>query len=90
MDVSETIKILTKESKFVWGLETVMQILRPNCLYQISVIDGNFELTEWPEYQWDDVKKEYIKPPSIEEIKEEYIRQKTISECIEYFKQNPA
>lgn len=90
MNVSETILKLTNENGFAWGLETVMKVLRPGCLYQIKSENGRFILTEWPDNQWDDETQSYILPPTEQEIRDEYIRQKTIAECIEHFNNNPA
>ena len=72
--------------KFHWGLETVMHKLRPGCLYNLSVSEGKFVITDWPENQWSEVNQTYIEPPSSEEIHEEYIRQQTIADCLNYFK----
>lgn len=65
---------------FRFGLDTVMESLRPLCLWEISAAGGQFNITRWDEGQ-------YEGPPSSQEIRDEYIRQQTIMECYEYFNQ---
>jgi hypothetical protein len=88
MDIKETIEKFTTENGFEWGINTAMQVLRPNCHYQLSCSGGNFIITDWPQNQWDDINQTWVEAPTSQEIRDEYIRLKTISECIEYFKTN--
>lgn len=74
----ESNRIEGKE-EFRFGLDTVMESLRPLCLWEISASGGGFEITRWDENQ-------YEGPPSSQEIRDEYIRQQTIIECYKYFK----
>jgi len=68
-------------NKFKFGIDTVMDSLRPLCLWEVSASGGNFEITRWNDHQ-------YEGPPSSQEIRDEYIRQQTIIECYKYFKDN--
>lgn len=63
---------------FRFGLETVMESLRPLCYYEITANGGVFEITKWKEDQ-------YEGPPTSQELRDEYIRQQTIIECYKYF-----
>lgn len=73
----EKYKLDNDDLKF--GIDTVMESIRPYCLYELKFDDGCFEITRWDEGQ-------YEGPPSSQEIRDEYIRQKTIVECYKYFK----
>jgi len=84
--VKETIEALTNENGFSWGINSVMGILRPGCLYELSAESGNFKITRWDENQWSETEQKYLKPPTSQEIRDEYIKQQTIAECLEYFK----
>lgn len=84
MEVKDIIEKYTNEDGFVWGIDTVMQILAPNCLHQVSASEGKFTLTQWGP-NWCDVTKKYLEPPTDQQIREEYVRLKTIAECVEYF-----
>ena len=64
--------------EFRFGLDTVMQSIRPLCLWEISAAGGTFEITRWDEGQ-------YEGPPTSQEIRDEYIRQQTIIECYKHF-----
>jgi hypothetical protein len=85
LSVKETIEKFTVDGEFQWGTLSVMQVLAPKCMYEISVIGGNFALTKW-DNNWSDETQSYIEPPTSQEIREEYLRQQTIAECLEYFK----
>jgi len=85
LNVKDRIELLTTEEGFSWGINSVMQILRPNCLYQIQPAGGEFKITKWYDNQWSDETQSYIEPPTSQEIRDEYIRQQTIAECLEYF-----
>lgn len=65
--------------EFRFGVDTVMESLRPLCLYEVSCSGGNFEITRWDDNQ-------YEGPPTSQEIRDEYIRQQTIIECYKHFK----
>jgi hypothetical protein len=84
--IKETIEKLTNENGFSWGINSVMGILRPGCLYELSAENGNFKIIHWEKNQWCDETQRYVEPPTSQEIRDEYIRQQTIAECIEYFK----
>jgi hypothetical protein len=83
--IKETIEALTNENGFSWGLNSVMGILRPGCLYELSAEGGNFRITRWDENQWSETEQKFLQPPTSQEIRDEYIRQQTISECIKHF-----
>ena len=87
LSVEKTIEALTNKDGFAWGINTVMGILRPGCLYQLEAKAGVFTITHWEENQWSEEKQCYLEPPTPMEIRDEYIRQQTIAECIEYFKE---
>ena len=84
--LSETIQLLTTEEGFSWGTNSVMRILRPNCVYEMVVSEGNFNITKWGD-NWSDETQRYLEPPTSQELRDEYVRQQTISECIDYFKE---
>jgi len=88
LSVEKTIEALTNEHGFAWGLNSVMGILRPGCLYQLEAKGGDFIITQWEENQWSEEKQCYLEAPTSREIRDEYVRQQTIAECIEHFKQN--
>jgi hypothetical protein len=84
--VNERIEKYTNEDgKFVWDMGTVMNYIRPNCLFEISMYNGEVNLTKWEEYNnWDNEKHEYIPRPSNFEIVREMLIQETIAECIKH------
>lgn len=84
LSVKETIDELTIDGKFIWGIDTLMKILRPGCLYEIESSDGQFKITKWYD-NWSEEHQLYFDSPSPQQLRDEYIRQKTIAECIEYF-----
>jgi hypothetical protein len=86
MNVKETIKRFSTENGFQFGINTVMSVIRPGCLYSLRAENGNYIITDWPDNQWSDVTQSYLEAPTSQEIRDEYIRQQTIAECIEYFK----
>lgn len=86
MTTEEIIKNFTIDREFIWGIDTVMQSLRPNCLYSLEVSNGEFKINQWENNQWSDTTQCFIDPPTSREIYDEYLRQKTISEVLEYFK----
>ena len=77
MTVEELIKIYYTKNGFLLGTDTVMEALRPNCLYCLDVSGGNFKIVTWDKSNKQD-------RPSSQEIKEEYIRHKAIKETLEY------
>ena len=83
--VKETIEALTNENGFSWGINSVMGILRPGCLYELTAEAGTFRITRWDENQWSETEQRFLEPPTSQEIRDEYIRQQTISECIKHF-----
>ena len=87
MTVQEIIDTFSNEDGLQWGINTAMQSIRPGCLYSVRAGNGQFDIIDWPENQWDDVTQCYIDPPTSQEIRDEYIRQQTIAECLEYYKQ---
>ena len=84
MDVKDIIKKYTNENGFRWGIDTALEILAPNCLYQVKANAGNFEITQWGP-NWSDTTQSYLEPPTSRDIRDEYIRLKTIAECLEHF-----
>jgi len=46
LSVEKTIEALTNETGFAWGLNSVMGILRPGCLYQLEANGGDFIITQ--------------------------------------------
>lgn len=86
--IKDLIQQNTNEEGFQWGLDTVMNSLRPNCHYKIKCLENlNFDVYEWADNQWCDVTKQYLKKPTSQEIHDEYIRQQTIAECLTFFKE---
>jgi hypothetical protein len=79
MITQELIKTFTNENGFLFGTDTVMQVLRPNALYCLKVESGNFQIISW-----DKSNKE--NPPTSQEIREEYIRHQAIKETLDYIK----
>jgi hypothetical protein len=77
MSTEELIDTYSNENGFLFGIDTVMKVLRPNALYCLKVENGNFTIVSW-----DKTNKQ--NPPSSQEIKEEYIRHKAIKETIDY------
>ena len=69
-------KYTNKDGDFVWGVETVIDSLKPDIEYNLNAYEGKYVLTKWE-----------IRKPTSEEIKEEYIRQQVIAESIEYLKE---
>lgn len=69
-------KYTNDKGEFVWGVETVIDSLKPDLEYNLNVYKGKFTLTKW-----------VLREPTSEEIKEEYNRQQTIAECLEYLKE---
>lgn len=86
-DIAGTIALLGGEEAYACGIETVMTVLRPRCLYGITAQNGQYHLTHWEPNQWDDVRQCYIEPPSDQEIRDEFVRQQTIGECLRYFRE---
>lgn len=82
--IKETVDLLTTEEGFSWGTNSVMSLLRPNCVYEMVISEGNFNIIKWGN-NWCDITQSYIEPPTSQEIRDEYIRQQTIAECLEYF-----
>ena len=87
MTTEDIIKNFTIDGEFIWGIDTVMQSLRPNCLYSLEVNNGEFKISSWENNQWSDVTQSFINPPTSQQIREEYLRQNTISEVLKYIKQ---
>jgi len=77
LTVERTIKDYTNENGFSWGLNTVMQSIAPEAIYDVTSVEGKFIVNKW---------ESTLPKPTSEEIKMEYIRQETIAECIKYFK----
>lgn len=69
-------KYTNNNGEFVWGVETVIDSLKPDLEYNLNVYKEKFTLTKW-----------VLREPTSEEIKEEYNRQQTIAECLEYLKE---
>jgi hypothetical protein len=86
MTTQQVIDTFTNENGFRWGIDTAMQSLRPGCLYSLQAGNGQFEITDWPENQWNEVEQRYIDAPTPQEIRDEYIRHKTIAEMLDHFK----
>lgn len=79
MSIEELIKTYSNENGFLFGTDTVMQVLRPNALYCLHVESGNFNIVSW-----DKTNKQNA--PSSQEIREEYIRHRAIYEVLEYLR----
>lgn len=79
MTTAEIIDTYTNENGFLFGIDTVMSVLRPNALYCLEVKHGNFQIISW-----DKSNKE--NPPTSQEIREEYIRHQAIKETLDYLK----
>ena len=79
MNVEDTINGFTNENGFSWGINTVMDSLRPGAIYSLSCSGGMFEIIHWDE-------NNELPKPTPQEIRDEYIRQQTIAECLNYFK----
>ena len=79
MTTAEIIETYTNENGFLFGTDTVMQVLRPNALYCLKVEAGKFEIVSWDESNKQDL-------PSSQEIREEYIRHQAIKEALDYIK----
>lgn len=80
MTTQELIEKYTENGDFVFGIDKVMDALRPNALYELSIGDGIFTVTRWDEGQT-------FEAPTSEEIREEYIRHQTIKEVLTYIEQ---
>ena len=79
MTTKELIETYSNENGFLLGTDIVMQVLRPNAIYCLSVEGGNFRIVSWDESNTEP-------PPSSQEIKEEFFRHKAIKETLEYIK----
>jgi hypothetical protein len=79
MTTKELIETYSNENGFLFGIDTVMKVLRPEALYNLQVEQGNFKIVVW-----DKTNKQL--PPSSQEIKEEYIRHQAIKETLDYIK----
>lgn len=80
MTTQELIEKYTDETgEFIFGIDKVMDALRPNALYELSIGNGIFTVTRWDEGQ-------PFEAPTSEEIREEYIRHQTIKETLEYIR----
>ena len=77
MTIDKLIEKFSNENGFQFGLDIVMESLRPNALYEISCANGEFSIT-----RWDDSNE--LPMPSSQEIRDEYIRHKTIKEFLNY------
>jgi hypothetical protein len=90
IDVKERIKKYTNEDgKFVWDMGTVMNHIRPNCMFEISMQGGQIELSKWEEFNnWSDETQDYIKRPSNLDIIRELVIQETIAETLQFLEQN--
>ena len=80
MTVKELIDTFSNEQGFQFGIDIVMQSIRPNALYSLQSGGGVFEIVDWDEAN-------ELPPPSPQEIRDEYIRHRTIKEMLEYFKE---
>jgi hypothetical protein len=85
MTVAELLKNNTDtDGNFLWGIDTVMKSIRPNCMFELTLGDGKWKITRWDK-NWSDKEQRYIDPPEPEELMQEYERQKIIAEVVEYF-----
>jgi hypothetical protein len=85
MSVEELITNFSDESgNFLWGVETVLKSVRPNCLWEVTLEKGEWTVSRW-DNNWSEKEQRYLEPPTSEELKEEYKRQQAIAETIEYF-----
>ena len=82
MTIQELIDNVTVNGKFQYGINTVMQSLRPNCLYHMESCGGNFVIRDWPQNQWSETTG-WVEAPTNDEIKVELVRQRTVSEMLE-------
>jgi len=80
MTTQELIEKYTDESgEFIFGIDKVMDAIRPNALYELSINAGFFNVTRWDEGQ-------NMEAPSSQEIREEYLRHKAIKETLDYIR----
>ena len=86
MTIEEIINAFTNGNGLQVGINTTMASLRPGCLYTLQAGNGQFEIIDWPDNQWDDINECYIDQPTSQEIRDEYIRQQTIAEMLNYLK----
>lgn len=70
------------DGNFLWGIDTVMKSIRPNCMYELTLGDGKWTISRW-DANWSESQQRYIDPPSPEELMQEYERQKLIAEVVE-------
>jgi hypothetical protein len=81
MSIKELLETFSHEQNFKFGIDIVMESLRPNCLYELNCINGEFTISSWD-------KNNILPSPTSQEIRDEYIRHKTIYEFLEYLKEN--
>lgn len=79
MTTEEIIDTYKNEDEFLFGVDIVMQVLRPNALYSLQVENEYYKIV-----YWDVSNKE--PPPSSQEIREEYIRHQAIKETLDYIR----
>lgn len=85
MTVAELLdKHTDPDGNFLWGVETVMNSIRPNCMYEVTLGDGKWNISRW-DANWSEKQQKYLDQPSSEELMQEYDRQKLIAEVVEYF-----
>lgn len=81
MTTEELIETFSNENGFQFGIDIVMQAIRPNALYCLEAKSGVFTFKEWD-------KNNELAAPTSQEIREEYIRHQAIKETLDYINRN--
>lgn len=77
LTIKQIIEKYNNENGFAWGINTVIDSLKPEVEYDLSTENGKFIINKW-----------ISRAPSSQEIRDEYIRQETIAEFLDYIKNN--
>ena len=79
MTIEQLLRVFNGEDGFVFGIDNVMRVLAPDCLYELKNEGGNFVVTKWD-------KSNGIPQPTSQQIRDEYIGHKTLKEVSDHFK----
>lgn len=79
MSIEELINKFSNEQGFKFGIDIVMESLRPNSIYSLTSENGYFKIVYWDECNTQT-------PPSSQEIREEYLRHQSIKETLDYIR----
>ena len=77
MTIEEIIEKYTNENGFLFGIDTVMQCLRPGAIYSLSCEGGAYTIVEWS-------NENVAPPPTSDEIVAEYKKHETIYKTLLY------